>query len=128
MKVQQKRNKIIHKIICLKIFLKGKRNFLVFWIRPGQTSPSWDYFFRRLEKSLRNGKKTSADFEELWTEVRSYIQKNKTRFLDLILVEKEVAAMLYYLVDEWRMRKMANSFGIAKSTVSKIIWSILFLL
>ena len=100
MKRQQKRNKIIHKIVCLKIFLKGKRNFQVFWIRPGQTSPSWDYFFRQLEKSLRNGKKTSADFEELCTAVRPYIQKNKTKFLDLILVEKEVAAMLYYFVDE----------------------------
>ena len=32
-----------------------------------------------------------------------------------------MAATLYYLADESRMRKVANSFGIGKSTVSEII-------
>ena len=32
-----------------------------------------------------------------------------------------MAATLYYLADESRMRKVVNSFGIEKSTVSKII-------
>ena len=36
-------------------------------------------------------------------------------------VEKQVAVTLYYLSDEGRMRKCANSFGIARSTVSQIV-------
>ena len=35
-----------------------------------------------------------------------------------------MAATLYYLADEGRMRKIANSFGIGKLTVSKIIRSV----
>ena len=44
-----------------------------------------------------------------------------TRFRKRISVVKQVAASLYYLVEEDRMRKVTNSFGIGKSTVSKII-------
>ena len=64
---------------------------------------------------------SQESFELLCTELRPYIQKNKTRFQDPISVEKQVAATLYYLADESRMRKVVNSFGIEKSTVSKII-------
>ena len=32
-----------------------------------------------------------------------------------------MAAALYYLADKGRMQKVANSFGIGKSTVSKVI-------
>ena len=39
-------------------------------------------------------------------------------------MEKQVAAA-YYFADEGRMRKVVNSFGIGKSTVSKIIRHIL---
>ena len=35
-----------------------------------------------------------------------------------------MSATLYYFADEGRMRKVANSFGIGKSTVSKIIGSV----
>ena len=35
-------------------------------------------------------------------------------------LEKPVAVTLYYLVDERRMRKLANAFGIGKSTVLKV--------
>ena len=71
---------------------------------------------------------SQESFEKLYTELRPYIQKNKTRFRDPISVKKQVAAILYYLADEDSMRAMANSFGIGKSTVSKIIRSVLFLL
>ena len=63
---------------------------------------------------------SQESFEKLCTEVRRYIQKNKTTFQDPISVEKQVAA-LYYLADEGRMRKVENSFGIGKSAVSKMI-------
>ena len=64
---------------------------------------------------------SQESFGKLCTELRPYILKNKTRFRDRISVEKQVAATLYYLADESRMRKVANSFGIGKSTVSEII-------
>ena len=64
---------------------------------------------------------SQESFEKLCIELRPYIQKNKIRFRDPISVEKQVAATLHYLADEGRMRKVSNSFGIEKSTVSKII-------
>ena len=36
-------------------------------------------------------------------------------------VEKQVAVTLYHLADGGRMRKVANAFGIGKSTVSKAV-------
>ena len=39
----------------------------------------------------------------------------------LVSVEKRVAVTLYYLADERRMRKVANAFGIGKSTVLKLV-------
>ena len=36
-------------------------------------------------------------------------------------VGKEVALTLYYVSDEWRMRNVANAFGIGKSTISKVV-------
>ena len=38
-----------------------------------------------------------------------------------------MAVALYYLADEGRMRKVANSFDIEKWTISKIIRRVLFL-
>ena len=66
-------------------------------------------------------------FEKLFTMLRPCIQKYK-RFRDPISVEKQVVAVLYYLADEGRMRKVASSFGIGKSTISKIIRCFFFLL
>ena len=36
-------------------------------------------------------------------------------------VEKQIAVTLYYLADEGRYRKVANAFGISRSTVSKVV-------
>ena len=63
--------------------------------------------------------------EKLCTKLRTYIQENKG-FRDPISVEKQVAAALCYLADESKMRKVANYFGIGKSTISKIIRRVLF--
>ena len=65
-------------------------------------------------------------FEKLYTKLRPYILKNKG-FRDPISVAKQLTAALYYLADEDRMRKVANSFGIGKSTILKIIRRVLFL-
>ena len=66
-------------------------------------------------------------FEKLCISLRTSIQKNKG-FRDPVSVEKQVAAALYYLADEGRMRKVANSVGIGKWTISKITRCVLFLL
>ena len=55
-----------------------------------------------------------------------YIQKNKG-FRDPVPRAKQVGAAIYYLAHEGRMRKVANSFGIRKSTILKIIGRNLFL-
>ena len=49
-------------------------------------------------------------------------------FRDPISVEIQATSALYYLTDTGRMQKVANSFGIVKSTISKIIRRVLFLL
>ena len=49
--------------------------------------------------------------------------KNTTQMPKPIDVEKQVAVILYYLADQDRMRKTANTF-IAKCPVSKIIYRI----
>ena len=59
-------------------------------------------------------------FEKLFTDSRPYIQNSKG-FQYPISVEKQVTATLYYLADEGRLRKMANSFGIEKSKIVKTI-------
>ena len=41
-------------------------------------------------------------------------------------VEKQVAVTLYYIADEGRLRKVANAFGLAKSTVSVIVQRVCF--
>ena len=65
--------------------------------------------------------------EKLCIKLRPSIQENKG-FRDPVSAEKQVASALYCLADEGRMRKEANSFGIEKRTISKIIRRVLFLL
>ena len=66
-------------------------------------------------------------FQKLCIKLRPSIQKN-IGFRDPASVEKQVAAALYYLADKGRMRKVANSFGTGKWTISRIIRCVLFLL
>ena len=44
-----------------------------------------------------------------------------TRFRNAVPVDKKIVVTFYYLSEEGRMRKVANTFGIGKSTVSVII-------
>ena len=107
----------------------GKRKSLRFWIRTGPTSSWWDNFCagqKVSEEWKENFHIPQENFEKLCTKRRPYIQKNKG-FQDPISVEKQVAAA-YYLADGCRMRKVANSCGIEKSTISKIIRRPLLLL
>ena len=67
---------------------------------------------------------SKVSFYILCDELRPYIMKNTTQMRKPIDVEKQVAVILYYLADEGRMRETVNAFGIAKCTVSKIIYRV----
>ena len=73
------------------------------------------------EERKENFKMSERSFYILCEELRPYIQKQTTRFRKLISVEKQVASTLYYLSDEGRLKKVANAFGIGKSTAFRII-------
>ena len=51
----------------------------------------------------------------------TFIEKQVTNMREPVEVERQVAATLYYLSDEGRLRKTANAFGLSRSSVSIII-------
>ena len=89
MKKQQKRNKIIHKIISSNIskssIKKSKRNSPIFWIWPGQTSSWWDIFCasrKVFEKWKENFCMSEESFEIMyWTETLCLFNKATQLFL-----------------------------------------------
>ena len=95
-----------------------------FWIRPGRSTIWWDNFLNNavlLEEWRENFRMSKESFLILCDELRPYIEKKCTKMREPISVEKQIALTLYYLSDEGRMRKVANSFGISKPTVSKVV-------
>ena len=60
-------------------------------------------------------------FQVLCAESHPCIFKSDTRFQNAVLVDMKIVTTLYYLSDEGRMGKVANAFGIGKSTVSVIV-------
>ena len=58
---------------------------------------------------------------EITLRLNHILHKNLTRFRKSTSVEKQIAANLHYLAGEGRMREGANSFGIGKSIISKIV-------
>ena len=67
-----------------------------------------------------------ATFLSLCEQVRPYIERQTTIMRQPIEVERQVAATLYYLADEGRIRKTANAFGMSRSSVSVIIRRVCF--
>ena len=76
------------------------------------------------EWQQKNGKEISV-----WTarHFLSYVttwvlvKKNKLHWRVRMPLSLEIAFTLYYLADERRMRKVANAFGIGKSTALKVV-------
>ena len=60
-------------------------------------------------------------FYKLCDELQTYLQKETTNMRSPVEVERQLAATLYYLSDEGRLRKTANTFGLSRSTISVII-------
>ena len=61
------------------------------------------------------------NFLKLCVELEPHIQKQETNMCKPISVQCQIAATLYYLSDEGRLRKTANAFGISRSAVSLIV-------
>jgi hypothetical protein len=60
-------------------------------------------------------------FTKLCNLLKPFIERKVTNMRTPISVEKQLAITLYYLSDEGRYRKVANAFGISRSSVSLII-------
>ena len=98
--------------------LRGPRRY---WIRPGRTRAWWDNFITNVvvpEDWKENFRMSRVTFLSLCEELKPLIERQSTRMRMPIEVDRQVALTLYYLADEGRMRKTANSFGISRPSVS----------
>ena len=64
---------------------------------------------------------SKVNFFKLCEELRAYLHKKTTNMRKPVSVKKQIAVTLYYLSDEGRYRKVANAFGLGKTTVSEIV-------
>ena len=109
-----------------KILKKKRKERLPrrFWKRPGRCAGWWDNMQSGLalpeewRESIRMSEQT---FNKLCELLRPFVEKETTRFRVPVSVETQIAATLYYLSDGGRMRKTANSFGLATPTISCIV-------
>ena len=95
-----------------------------YWVRPGRSNIWWTNILNNkatLEEWRENFRMSEASFYMLCEELRPYLTKQTTELRKHVSVETQVAVTLYYLADEGRMRKVSNSFGLGKATVSKVI-------
>ena len=107
-----------------KLGVKKPQSKRKYWVRPGRTALWWENLKSGLtlaEEWKENSRITKSSFSKLCDELCPYIQKKTTIMRSPIDTEKQVAITLYYLSDEGRLRKTANAFGVARSTVSVIV-------
>ena len=64
---------------------------------------------------------SEASFYMLCEELRPYLTKQTTKLRKPVSAENQVVVTMYYSGDECRIRKVSNSFGLGKATVSKVI-------
>lgn len=95
-----------------------------YWIKPGRTCSWWDNFLANVvppEEWKENFRMSRSSFFLLCEKLRPLIERQATIMRQPVSVETQVAVTLYYLSDEGRIRKTANAFGLARSTVSVVI-------
>ena len=100
---------------------KKERKRPRYWVRPGRSNRWWTNILNNkatLEEWRENFRMSEASFYMLCEE---YLTKQTIKLPKPVSVETQVAVTLYYLADEGRMRKISNSFGLGKATVSKVI-------
>jgi hypothetical protein len=91
------------------------------WLRPGRTSTWWDNMLNGVcpdSERKDNFRMSRCNFEELCDDLRPLLERHTTRMRKPLSVETQVAVTLYYLADEGRYRKVANAFGVSRSSVS----------
>ena len=64
---------------------------------------------------------SEASFYMLCEELRPYLTKQTTKLQKPVSAETQVVVTMYYSGDEFIIRKVSNSFGLGKATVSKVI-------
>ena len=105
-----------------RLFIKRQKRSC--WIKPGRTSAWWKAF--QEEKVLPsdwkdNFRMSRESFNELCEIVHPYLVKKTSRFRAPVSVDTQLAIFLYYISDEGRYRKVANAFGLSRSTVSNTV-------
>lgn len=126
---QQRRIRARRAAIMELLLTEGDRPYIHrqrrrFWIRPGRTALWWDNFVSGLvvpEEWRENFRMSQSSLLSLAEMLRPHIQGQNTHMRASVDVAKKVACTLYYLSDEGRLRKTANAFGLARSTVSVIV-------
>ena len=91
------------------------------WICPGHTRIWWENLLNGVSPEHEwktNFRMSRPNFMVLCDELRPYIEKQTTQMRQPICVEMQVGITLYYLSDEGRYRKVANAFGVSKSSIS----------
>ena len=107
------------------------RNPRRYWIRPGRTKSWWNNFKQNVvvaEEWKENFRMSKDSFYKLCNEVRPFLQKKTTIMRAPISVKEQIAVTLYYLADEGRYRKVANAFGISRSSVSIFVRNVCFVI
>ena len=92
-----------------------------FWVKPGRTSSWWDNMLNGvcLDSDWKDYFRMSrCNFEKLCDDLRPLLERRTTRMRKPLSVETQVAVTLYYLADEGRYRKIANAFGLSRSSIS----------
>ena len=83
-----------------------------YWVRPGRTNIWWENFVKGvvIQREWKENFSMHQDtFFKLCSELRPFIERQKTNMCKPIDVEKQVAATLYYLSDEGRLRTSNSS-------------------
>ena len=115
-----------HRLLTIQRLLRvsKRRKDRRFWERPGRTVVWWDTLKNGLvipEEWNETFRMSKESFDKLCFLLKPFIEKQNTHLRKSISVEKQGAVVLYYLMDEGRYRKVANAFGISRSSVSLIV-------
>ena len=84
-----------------------------FWVRPGRTAAWWQNFVdgKVIDEEWRENFRMDKDsFYRLVEELEPFLEKQVTNMRAPVAVETQVAATLYYLSDEGRLRKNCQCF------------------
>ena len=95
------------------------------WKKPGRTDKWWENLYSGKtseEDWKKNIRMSKEDFEILVSLIRPFYKEISSKVRnDVISLEKRIAVTLYYLKDQGSMTMTANTFGIARCTVGKIL-------